>query len=410
MGHRGLKGVGAFLFFFALMVPVRLWAINGAQLTGFTAINESLGGSGVARPQDLSTLLVNPAGLSQLPSRVDFNILLAWPRSVMDSSAAAAGNAGTAGGAVSNDDPIILPGGGFSLPTPWFNEKFSVGVGILPAAGFSLDYPASRLTAAVTGNTYDTHTFYGLLKIVPTAAYKINDQWSVGLAVHIDHAELETNSAIAAAPFTQTTGTDRGDGSFGIGFGLGVLYKPFDFLSAGLSYTTEQWMQEFERYQDVLPAGINFPQQLTVGVSATPLDKWMVSTDFRWINWGGAGGAFGTSVAGGGLGWQDQYVILFGTQYDLFDFVTLRGGYNYGRSAIPAGSLFASQLASPITEHHLGGGVGFKLGEKLTLDFSYLRTFQKTVTDNGTQGGGAGAGAFTRQSVNQMNTQVGLKF
>lgn len=396
----------AFWTFFSLM-GADSWALNGAQLTGFTAIHESLGGTGVARPQDTSTLLVNPAGLTELPFLVNFNIFLAWPKSQMDTSAAPAGNAG--GLATSDDDPVILPGGALSYPTPWFGEKLFIGIGMIPVAGFSVDYPTSRLSAAITANAYDTHTFYGLFKVVPTVAYKINDKWSVGLAVHVDHAQLETNSAVPGT-FAPTAGGDRGDGAFGLGLGVGVLYKPFDILSVGLSYTTEQWMQEFERYQDLLPSGLNFPQQLTAGLSVRPMERLLVNTDFHWINWSGAGGGFGTPVAGGGLGWRDQFIAKIGVQYQPWDFLFLRTGYNYGRSAIPSSSLFASQLAIPIGEHHLGGGVGFRIGKHVHLDFSYLRTLSNTVTDDGSQLAGAGAGAFTRQSVHQMNTEVGVEF
>lgn len=402
-----MRRATSFVFLVSFLASPSLWALNGAQLTGFTAIHESLGGTGVASPQDTSTLLVNPAGLTRLPRLINFNLFLAWPKSQMDSSAAPAGNA--AGLVTSDDDPVVLPGGAFNFPTPWLGERIFIGAGILPVAGFSVDYPSSRLSAAITGNGYDTHTFYGLFKIVPAAAYRINDQWSVGLAVHIDHAQLETNSAVPGT-LAETAGTDRGDGSFGIGFGIGVLYQPFDFLSAGLSYTTEQWMQEFERYQDLLPAGLNFPQQVNVGLSVKPIEKLLVNTDFRWINWSGAGGAFGTPVAAGGLGWQDQFIAMLGLQYQPLDFLVLRTGYNYGRSAIPADSLFASQLAIPIGEHHVGGGVGLALGKNVRLDFSYLRTFSNTVTDTGAQGGGVGVGAFTRQSVHQMNTEIGLSF
>lgn len=389
------------------LIGADLWALNGAQLTGFTAIHESLGGTGVARSQDTSTLLVNPAGMTELPFLVNFNIFLGWPKTQMDTSGAAAGNAG--GLTTSNDDPVIMPGGALSYPTPWFDEKFFIGIGVVPVAGFSVDFPISRLSAAITGNAYDTHTFYGLFKVVPAAAYKINEKWSVGLAIHVDHAELETNSAVPGT-FGPTAGGDRGDGAFGFGIGLGVLYKPLDILSVGLSYTTEQWMQEFERYQDILPSGLNFPQQLTAGVSVRPMERLLVNTDFHWINWSGAGGGFGTPVAAGGLGWQDQFIAKIGVQYQPLDFLTLRTGYNYGRSAIPSSSLFASQLAIPIGEHHLGGGVGFKIGKHVDLDFSYLHTLSNTVTDDGTQSAGAGAGAFTRQSVNQMNTEIGVRF
>lgn len=392
--HRIAGGALALL---GLIAGPNLWALNGAQLTGFAAINESLGGTGVAKPQDTSTLLVNPAGLTELPRLVNLNILTAWPKSQMSSIANPA-----AGTVTSNDDPVLLPGGAFTLPTPYCNERLYLGVGIFPVAGFSLDYPTSRITPLATANAFDNHTFFGLMKIVPAAAYKINDQWSVGLAVHVDRAQFATNSALASAGFPQTSGRNRIDTSFGFGAEVGVLYKPFDFLSAGVSYTSEQWMKDFSRYKDVLPIGNNFPQQANVGLSVTPTSKLLINTDFRWINWSSLKG-FGDT-----LGWVDQYIGMLGLQYQLFDYITLRSGYNYGRSAIPSRSLFTSQLASPITEHHVGGGIGFKLGEKLAIDFSYLRSLSKTVTDS--NAAASGGGSFTTQSVHQMNTQVGLQF
>ncbi len=402
-----MKRFFLFSFFASILTAGPLWALNGAQLPGFTAIHESLGGTGVARPQDTSTLLVNPAGLTELPLMANFNIFIAWPRTRMDTSAAPAGN--SAGLVKSNDDTVILPGGALNYPTPWFHEKLFVGIGLLPVAGFSVDFPTSRLSSTITANAYDTHTFYGLFKIVPGVAYKINDHWSVGLAIHIDHAQLETNSAVPGT-FAETAGTDRGNGAFGIGFGIGVLYKPLDILSVGVAYTTEQWMQDFQRYKDLLPKGLNFPQQLTAGLSVKPMEKLFVNTDFHWINWSGATGGFGTSVASGGLGWRDQFIAKIGVQYQPLDFLTLRAGYNYGRSAIPPSSLFASELAIPIGEHHIGGGFGIRMGKHARVDFSYMHTLSKTVTDNGTQLAGAGAGAFTRQSVDQMNTEIGVQF
>jgi long-chain fatty acid transport protein len=160
----------------------------------------------------------------------------------------------------------------------------------------------------------------------------------------------------------------------------------------------------------MLPQGLNFPQQVTAGLSLTPMETLAINTDFRWLNWSGAGGGFGTSVASGGLGWQDQYIGLLGVEYQPWDLLTVRAGYNYGRSAIPSGSVFTSQLAIPIGKHHLSGGLGVRLNDNVDLDLSYVRTLSNTVTDDGSQGAGLGVGSFTTQSVHQLSTQVGLRF
>jgi long-chain fatty acid transport protein len=348
--------------------------------------------------------------MTELPRSVDFNLVLALPESSMDTSRAPAGNG--VGNVTSDSDPILLPSAALVIPTGWLNDKIYLGTGIFSVAGFGLDYSTSRIGLALGPNinTYDKYSSYGVLKIVQGGAYKINDQWSVGLNLQLDHATFASDSAQPlAAARAQTSGANRTDGAFGFGFGVGILYKPCDFLSAGVSYISEHWMQDFERYKDILPNGLNLPQQVVAGISVTPIEKLLVSTDFRWINWGGATGGFGTSVANNGLGWQDQYIAMLGAQYQLFDFMKLRAGYNYGSDNIPNGSVFASTLAGAIGRHHLGGGLGFKLGDKMHMDVSYVRTLSVTRTDDGSSNPLA-ANAKISQSANQGSVQLGIQF
>ncbi len=71
----------------ALFLAHSAWALNGAQLTGYSAVHEALGGSGVAHPQDFSAILINPAGITQLPRQASFNLLVGFPNSRMNTAA-----------------------------------------------------------------------------------------------------------------------------------------------------------------------------------------------------------------------------------------------------------------------------------------------------------------------------------
>ncbi len=117
-------------------------------------------------------------------------------------------------------------------------------------------------------------------------------------------------------------------------------------------------------------------------------------TDFRWINWRSIG-QIGDSPANGGFGWQDQYVVGAGLQYNFKERfnvpVTLRMGYNYGRSVVPSESAYANMLVPASIEHHLSGGVSVQITKTIGLSGSYTRGFKKAVVDNGTISGIAGS-------------------
>ncbi|MBI4224654.1 MAG: outer membrane protein transport protein, partial [Deltaproteobacteria bacterium] len=262
------KGLRAALFAAALGFSLNLYALNGAQLIGFSATTASMGGAGAAAaPQEGSVMITNPAGLTEISRGVSFNFLLGFPRSQANTTAATLGN--TVGNQVSNDDPVILPSGNVVLP--FLDDRLHVGVGAFQIAGFGNDYARSPAAPGTTGNNYSTHSLYGLLKIVTAAAYEYNEKLSIGLGIHVNQQQLESNSAVLPT-LTQTTGIDRSDRSFGAGVGVGILYKLSDLIHLGASYTSEQFMNEFSRYQDLFPRGLNYPQQANIGAAFYPIE------------------------------------------------------------------------------------------------------------------------------------------
>ena len=85
-------------------------------------------------------------------------------------------------------------------------------------------------------------------------AFKINNQWSEGVTLHINRSQLETDfSTGAACGFTQTTGRSRPGFSWGVGAGVGVLFKPSEKFSMGVNYVSEQYIQDYEPYKSEFP-------------------------------------------------------------------------------------------------------------------------------------------------------------
>lgn len=403
-GAQSISYLYGLAFLIVSLLSQNLWAGNGAFLPGYLAISEGMAGAGVALPQDVSVLLSNPAGMADLGRMVNFNFTLGSVDGVMDTSTVALPFGNPAAVNVKNvDDIIFLPSGGILWS---LNDRWSAGMGLFSVAGFGADFPVSRSAiGAASAVPFDTHTNYGLLKVLLAGSYKIFDKLAVGLSFHLNRAVVETDSVTAAG--TETTGRGRQDSSFGAGFGVGFLYEPLKWLAMGLNYTSEQFFQSPERYTDITTKGVNIPQQLSFGFTFTPVQKLKLATDFLWINWSGVSGPIGQSVATGGFGWRDQYVGKIGAQYHIWEPLILRAGYNYGRTVVGPGAAFANAIVGAGGRHHLAVGFGLRFFKNVDLDFSYLRTFKAGVTD---PVGSATAGASISNAANEGSMEIGVHF
>jgi long-chain fatty acid transport protein len=404
-----LENIKKIIYFWLLILTgigfsLPAYALNGIQLIGVGAIHRGLGGAGVARPMDTTALLLNPAGLNSVGNRLDLGFTVGFPSSTMDSSAAPAGNAGSAN-AKSKDDGILLPLASLSYQ---LNDQWAFGVGTFFTSGFGVDYSVSRLGAAA--NTYDTSTKYGLLKIIPGISYQILDNLTIGVSTHINYSFLQTDLATGAG--TETTGRGRFDPALGLGGSLGIIYEPLPWLSTGVAYTSRQYFQKFRRYTDIFPESVDMPQQIAAGLSVKPFDGATVLTDFRWINWNRVG-QLGNSPAVGGLGWRDQYVAHAGLQYcfkrALNVPLVLRAGYNFGRSIITPATAYVNALIPGVTEHHVTGGLTYKISKKIAAHASYTRFFKNTVTDNGSIIA-IGSGAKLSSETHIFTSQLSVNF
>lgn len=395
--HLSKQAALAAVFIFTLIFSLNMsesLASNGIQVIGPGPTALSMGGGSVADP-DTSDMAIylNPAGIPSLGYQADLYFAAAFPSARMGSSLAPAGNP-DAVSVGSTNDAAFFPGGSIVFPL-FGSEKLSMGVGAVASAGFQIEFPVSRFSNAITGNNYDRSGRYGNLKILPGFGYRILDNLSVGGAVDINYAYFESDSAILAPGFPETAGQSRYDSALGIGGRIGVLYAPLDMLQIGATYIFRSRFQKFDRYTDLIPTGLDLPQQVAFGISLKPMKGMKINNDFLWIDW--SSGFLGTDLALGGVQWRDQYVYKAGFQYDFSAIssvpIALRLGYNYGRSPITPAAAFRNLLIPTVMENHFTAGLGINLSEHIQLDGAYVYEFGNTVTDDGT-GNPAGAGSF----------------
>lgn len=258
---------------------------------------------------------------------------------------------GTGSGSGNALDPI--PGGSFFISHE-LDEHWSVGFGSYGDFGLAANYDNDW-----SGRYFAQNASLGGLSLVPSVAYRFNEQWSVGLGVKAMYGMLQTQTAIDRSPLGLT---DRSDGQFkyqdttwGYGANLGVIYAPQPGTRIGLAYTSKVDL-DFEDRLNVHgdgPAlrrldGLNTKLDMQVPQTATlslfqQLDaQWALLASVNWQDWSEFGdvavqidttalGAQSTTV---NAHYKDTWQLALGAQYQATPQLLWNVGVAYDSSAV----------------------------------------------------------------------------
>ncbi|MGC2423385.1 MAG: outer membrane protein transport protein [Nitrospirota bacterium] len=413
---RKLLVLAALLGVICFAVPA--FATNGDNIIGVGAISRSMGGVGAAAPQDaISAVFGNPAAMCYIPcesSEVDFAATLFVPKISGRINAGAGDDSANSQGL-----PYAFPAIGIYTP---ITPDLRFGLAAYGVSGLGVDYKDTNLKGAfgfpAPGRPRaDIKTDLQIMKFSPNLAYKVLPNLSVGAALQVNWAQL-----------------DLGEGSahtFSFGTQVGVIYKPIDPLSLGVTYQTAQ-LNRFRRVYNFdagLPSDTNGnfdnlkleqPQQVVLGVAYDVIpNKLLLEVNEKWINWSGADGYKD-------FDWRDQYVTAVGIQGRPLDWLALRAGYNYGKNPVkvhndfnPGGLTSIQGTNTPtaqyeafriigfpaIVEHHLTAGVGVNLTKKVSVNLGYMHAFENSIKESSL------GNAITYESkLHEDSYELGLNF
>ena len=369
-------------------------ATNGSNLIGVGPMSRSMGGVGVAAPQDaISAIFANPAAICFGPfcpgAQADFSGTYFNP--TVKGKATFTDNTGAQynGSDTSETKPSAIPAIGISSP---LSPKWRFGVGAYGVSGMGVSYKESDLFPPGMGNLY---TKLEVMNFAPNLAYMINPDFSVGANFIVSYQNLDLGY-----------GADHG---YGMGLQLGGLYK-LGILNLGASYTYNQgvthekvaYFDDYDMNGQLVPDAtlddleLQSPQVVALGVSMEPGSTWLVELDTKWINWSGAKGYKD-------FDWEDQWVIGLGAQYKITPAFSLRAGYNYAKNPVkehngfnPMGTTNVQGhdvgnvnyeslriLGFPaVVEHHLTLGLGYKFTSAIALNLSYMHAMENTIKES----------------------------
>ena len=377
-----------------------LHSAEGTRLIGTGPVQVGTAGAGVASPQNSSWLSLNPAGLVDISSRVDTSVDVINGRVEV----APAGNpavANTADGTL--DDSVIV----FAPAFTWVKsgDGQALAFGFYTLSGLAMELPSGRSALGAAGG-YDTTAEQRVMATSLAYARTIADGLSVALAANLIYADFHSNSL--TLQFAETEGDDELDRSFGGGFSLS-LYQRWEQVSLGAIYTSRQWMQSWDKYDDLFAGPPDQPPVLQLGIAWRPLPWLEPMLDYKWIDWDSVD-LFGAAVDDKGLGWRDQHIIKLACNAKVRDDLMLRAGVSYGRSPITESVAFANALSVLTTEWHATLGLGWQMNKEWDVQIAYLHGFKNEVTDNGDDAGGFAEGTVIGLEVDSLIVGVGWRY
>jgi len=399
-------------------------ATNGMRMIGFSPVQNAMGGVGVGATLDGGSVLTNPAGITELGSRLDIGLTTFKPtvKYTADSPNQSPGGpipfvASPGAELESNRGASFIPNLGVVLPV---GGGFTAGLGAFGVGGMGVDYD-SNLYSGVTVTSYQ------MLRLAPAIAYKVNDMFSAGVTLNAMWAQMKYDVA-GGQPFGQALHDTAN--SFGIGATVGLKFTPVKDLTFGLAYETKSSFQDFEfdvaggsRLTPVgpvtFPAGtdklaFDQPAVASAGVAYRVVPSLLLAADVQWINWSDVMGAglpkYSNDITQTGaqpfnMTWDDQVVIKLGAELEAAQGLKVRLGYDYGKNPLTAGRAFENIAFPAVAEHHVTAGVGYAVSDKLAINVAGM--FSPETKLSGANLNEQGISAY-QTSMSQFSIDVGV--
>jgi len=338
---------------------------NGFNLNGLGSRAVAMGGAFVGLADDFSAVYWNPAGIAFFKEKTvglyGFDVV---PKQTYTLSL---GNAGLVDSETESKHYL----GGLATYIHPVNENLVVGIGIFTPSGLGAEWNGVDFALLSGGNaTLDWRSQVGVVSFSPVLAYKINDKIAVGVSLNINYGMFDLAKWAGAKaqdipipPYSLLLDLGQEDVSmkgWGYGAGIGVLVKPSDTFSAGLSIKTPYTVKlngdaEISGFTGLglnatseIDADLTFPLWVAGGIAAKPIEGLTLSADLQWTQWSKVDVVklnFTDPVWTNLLGesgddeipfrWKDAMQIRIGAEYMLPNGLAIRGGYYNDPSPTP---------------------------------------------------------------------------
>ena len=431
-------------------IPSVALATDGYFSHGYGMKAKGMGGAATARAVDAFGGANNPASMVWVGDRLDIGVDLFSPRRSVSRQGSTGFGGIYDGSADSGSNYFLIPEFGYNKMLGWnmsagvtvygnggmntnFNSTVSGGAGAPAFAPSCAGAPSNMLFGCGKLGVDLTQ-----LIIAPTLAYKVNANHSVGISPLFGYQRFKVDGlqAFDELGFTASPGntTNKGfDDSTGWGVRIGWFGKLSDTVSLGAAYSSRMRMSPFDKYKGLFAEAGDFdiPENYNFGIAVKATPKLTIAADIQQIKYAGvrsiANGVTNSLITippvapnrlgdsnGSGFKWRDQTVFKLGAEYEYSKDLTLRAGYNYGKSPVRSGTtddVTFNIIAPGVVEHHLTLGATWSLTNKDELTVSYMHAFSNSVTGpSATVLLGVGGTETLKMSQNSLGIAYARKF
>ncbi len=398
-----MKRFQLFLLSFFILMCFPLVSFSGNVDTfGIGSKATALGGAYAAYADGPFAIYYNPAGLTQIKrptASVGFEImdpsLKMYDYKAKDSN----GNEVQPYGKTFSDTSpnLVIPHFGVAVP---INDKFTFGLASYVPYGLHIQWEDNTAVNAGAYNSFES--YYVRMVVTPNISYKLSDKLSLGLGVSIGRSWSGTQRRIYAPSMpTLNNRVIKGTlmDSVNYSYNIGILYKPIDKLSFGLTYRSKT-KTHFSGNVEVIgvqkvgaTTSIDFPDQVQFGVRYMPTDKLSLETDVVWTHWGLIKKytihfdqpLLGMPYEVFDRQWKNTTQVRFGVEYKASKLLSLRAGYYYDPTPIPTSTFDLLWPDGNKNTYSIGAGLNFgKISVDLAVQYivaSSKRTIKEGQSD-----------------------------
>lgn len=354
------------------------------------------GGAFVARASDPSAIFFNPAGIAYLKG---LNIMAGTTMVLPLVSFRGPSNFNTNQETKMNNI-VFLPSNAYV--TYSMENGLSFGLGFFNPYGLGVEWGESWVGKAITTKS-TVQTFY----FNPTVSYRFGDptgfNGSVGVGFDYVLGTVLLRKRIPNFDPQPTIALETSKPGTGTGFSAGILVKPVEGVSVGVSYRSPTKIDfngtakidgASAAVQPLFPGGdattsIKLPATLFAGVAVKPIENLELEADYQFTGWSSydkleidfAQETSAQKDQSYPKNYEDVFMIRLGAEYTMGD-MQLRAGYIFDKSPVPDASL--EPLLPDANRNDLSFGLGYKLTPNWTIDVSYMMVlFNQRTTDPG---------------------------
>ncbi|AKP73272.1 Outer membrane flp protein [Piscirickettsia salmonis] len=240
--------------------------------------------------------------------------------------------------------------------------------------------------------------------ITPTIAFKLDDQWSLGVGVSAVRTKVtlsQYSGSASVLPATQPS-TVSGD-DWGYGYLLGIQYRPMHSTVLGLSYRSAV-KSVIEGDASLSRAGVpaatgllgsasadlELPAVWNLGITQKITPKWKVMANAQYVEWRSVQSinvninvpGVGSVTMDSDLNYKNAWLFSLGSAYDLTPKWQLRFGAAFDQT--PTNNIDRDARIPDSNRIWATIGVGYHIDKNFSVDAVYQRIFMQDSTINKT--------------------------